>query len=71
MRPADSHIKIDYFHSCSDEMVDLMGIDGSLIPTRADWMAFYEEDALRPIELRQDASASTGRRRVVALAARR
>ena len=56
MCPADSHIKIDYFHSCSGEMLDLMGIDGSLLPTRADWMVFYEEDALRPIDLRRDYS---------------
>jgi RimJ/RimL family protein N-acetyltransferase len=46
-------VRIDYFHSASDEYLAMLGVDRALLPSRADWLAHYEEDFARPIAERQ------------------
>ncbi len=37
-------IRIDYFHDSSDAHLLKLGVDRTLLPSRADWFAFYERD---------------------------
>ena len=46
-------IRIDYFHSASDEYLDMLGVDRSRLPSREDWRASYEQDFARPLEQRE------------------
>jgi RimJ/RimL family protein N-acetyltransferase len=52
MHLADVAIRIDYFHSASDDHLRMLGVDRALLPTREAWRAFYEEDYSRPIRER-------------------
>jgi RimJ/RimL family protein N-acetyltransferase len=45
--------RIDYFHDAPDEYLVMLGVDRELLPSRADWLAYYEEDFARPIAERQ------------------
>jgi RimJ/RimL family protein N-acetyltransferase len=46
-------LRIDYFHDASDEYLEMLGVDRTLLPSRADWLASYEEDFARPIAERE------------------
>lgn len=52
MRLAEVTIRIDYFHSSSDEYLHLLGVDRDLLPSKVAWLASYEEDYARPLEKR-------------------
>jgi RimJ/RimL family protein N-acetyltransferase len=49
-------IRIDYFHDAPDEHLMRLGVDRSLLPSRAEWYSFYERDHARPITEREDYS---------------
>jgi RimJ/RimL family protein N-acetyltransferase len=46
-------LRIDYFHEASDEYLVMLGVDRALLPSRGDWLAYYEEDFARPIAERE------------------
>jgi len=46
-------VRIAYFHDASDEYLRKLGVDRALLPSRADWLAYYEEDFARPIAERE------------------
>lgn len=46
-------IRIDYFHSASDEHLEMLGVDRALLPSRRAWREFYEADYARAIPERQ------------------
>jgi RimJ/RimL family protein N-acetyltransferase len=46
-------VRIAYFHDASDEYLLRLGVDRALLPSRADWLAYYEEDFARPIAERE------------------
>lgn len=46
-------LRIDYFHDASDEYLLKLGADRALLPSRADWLAYYEEDFARPLAERE------------------
>jgi RimJ/RimL family protein N-acetyltransferase len=56
MALSDVWMRIDYFHSASDEHLQMLGVDRSLLPSRAAWLEFYEADYSRPITERQNYS---------------
>jgi RimJ/RimL family protein N-acetyltransferase len=45
-------IRVDYFLNASDEYLLELGVDRTALPSRADWLSFYEEDYRRPIRER-------------------
>ena len=49
-------IRIDYFHDSSDPHLLKLGVNRALLPSRADWLAFYERDYARPIAERENYS---------------
>lgn len=49
-------IRIEYFHDSSDTHLLMLGVDRTLLPSRADWSAFYERDYARPIAERENYS---------------
>ncbi len=49
MELEDVHLRIEYFHSASDDHLRLIGVDRALLPTPDAWRAFYEEDYDRPL----------------------
>ncbi len=46
-------LRIDYFHDASDEYLVMLGVNRALLPGRADWLAYYEEDFARPLAERE------------------
>jgi RimJ/RimL family protein N-acetyltransferase len=53
MRLDEVGFRIDYFHDADDEYLVKLGVDRALLPSRADWLAFYEEDFARPLAERE------------------
>jgi len=53
LRLDEVEIRIAYFHDASDEYLLKLGADRTLLPSRADWLAFYEEDFARPLPERE------------------
>jgi RimJ/RimL family protein N-acetyltransferase len=53
MRLDEVDVRIDYFHDSSDEYLLKLGVDRELLPSRADWRAYYEEDFARPLAERE------------------
>ncbi len=49
-------VRIDYFLDASDEYLLTLGVDRNALPSRADWISFYEEDYRRPIRERANHS---------------
>jgi RimJ/RimL family protein N-acetyltransferase len=49
LRLEEIGLRIDYFHDAADEYLLKLGVDRALLPSRADWLAHYEEDFARPI----------------------
>lgn len=49
-------IRIGYFHDASDEHLTRLGVDRTLLPSRADWFSFYERDHARPLAEREQYS---------------
>jgi RimJ/RimL family protein N-acetyltransferase len=49
-------MRIDYFHDATDEHLLRLGVDRALLPSRADWLSFYEHDYVRPIPERENYS---------------
>lgn len=45
--------RIDYFHDASDQYLLKLGVERVLLPSRAAWRAYYEEDFARPIAKRE------------------
>lgn len=56
MRIEDADIRIGYFHDSTDEHLARLGVNRSLLPTRAQWRSHYELDAARPVPERQEYS---------------
>jgi RimJ/RimL family protein N-acetyltransferase len=56
MRLDEVAVRVDYFHDSSDDHLLRLGVDRSLLPTRADWLAFYEGDYARPVDERANCS---------------
>lgn len=54
--PDEMHLRVDYFHSSSDDHLALMGADRALLPAPAEWVAAYAADAARPREERTTSS---------------
>jgi RimJ/RimL family protein N-acetyltransferase len=52
MRLDEVGIRIGYFHDASDDHLRLLGVDRALLPTRATWRKFYDDDYARPIHER-------------------
>jgi RimJ/RimL family protein N-acetyltransferase len=53
MRLDEVDVRIDYFHDASDEYLTHLGIDRALLPSRAAWRSYYEEDFARPVAERE------------------
>jgi RimJ/RimL family protein N-acetyltransferase len=49
-------IRIDYFHDSSDDHLRTLGVDRTLLPSREEWLSFYQEDYARPISARMSYS---------------
>ncbi|MGH7692774.1 MAG: GNAT family N-acetyltransferase [Candidatus Dormibacteria bacterium] len=56
MQLAEVGIRISYFHDASEEHLKTLGVDRSLLPTRRDWMDFYQADYARPLRDRRNYS---------------
>lgn len=56
MRLSEVAIRIDYFHNATDEHLLLIGVDRALLPSRAAWLKFYENDYTLPVEKRANYS---------------
>jgi len=54
MQLAEVPIRIDYFHNASDDHLRTLGVDRTLLPSRAAWRKFYEADFDRPIRQREN-----------------
>jgi RimJ/RimL family protein N-acetyltransferase len=52
----EAGIRIGYFHDASDEHLVRLGVDRTLLPSRADWFSFYEHDHARPVAEREQYS---------------
>lgn len=52
MKLGEVGIRIDYFHRASDQHLQTLGVDRSLLPTPDAWRASYEEDFARPLRAR-------------------
>jgi RimJ/RimL family protein N-acetyltransferase len=53
MRLDEVGVRIDYFHDASDEYLRKLGVDRSLLPSKADWRDSYAKDFARPLEERE------------------
>ena len=56
LREDEISLRIDYFHSASDEHLERLGVARELLPDPVVWRTYYEEDYRRPIERRRDYS---------------
>jgi RimJ/RimL family protein N-acetyltransferase len=52
MRLSEVGIRIDYFHDATDDHLLALGVERALLPTREEWLSFYEEDDARAINAR-------------------
>ncbi len=52
MSLSEAAIRIDYFLGASDDYLLALGVDRDALPSRVDWLAFYEKDYRRPIRER-------------------
>jgi RimJ/RimL family protein N-acetyltransferase len=52
MQLDDVNIRINYFHDATDEHLSTLGVDRSLLMSKASWTEFYREDYARPLEQR-------------------
>lgn len=50
MSLAEVDVRIDYFHSSSDDHLRTLGVDRRLLPSRAAWRDYYEADYARPLQ---------------------
>ena len=46
-------IRIDYFHSATDDYLDMLGVDRARLLARDAWCKAYAEDYARPIQQRE------------------
>jgi RimJ/RimL family protein N-acetyltransferase len=53
MPPEAVDLRIDYFHDATDEDLVVMGVERSLLPSRAAWRRSYAEDFARPLAERR------------------
>jgi RimJ/RimL family protein N-acetyltransferase len=49
LRLDEVDFRIDYFHDASDSYLLKLGVERALLPSRAAWRAYYEEDFARPV----------------------
>lgn len=56
MQLTEVGIRIDYFHDASDDHLHALGVERTLLPSRAAWHAFYEADYARPVPERENYS---------------
>ncbi|MGC2175686.1 MAG: hypothetical protein WA614_09505 [Acidimicrobiales bacterium] len=56
MQLSEVGIRIDYFHDSSDDHLRTLGVDPTLLPSREEWLSFYQEDYARPISARMSYS---------------
>jgi RimJ/RimL family protein N-acetyltransferase len=56
MRLDEVRVRIEYFHDAPDAHLLRLGVDRSLLPSPAEWYAFYERDQARPISERENYS---------------
>jgi RimJ/RimL family protein N-acetyltransferase len=54
LREDEIGLRIDYFHSASDEHLERLGVARELLPDPVVWRSYYEQDYRRPIELRRE-----------------
>ena len=54
LREDEISLRIDYFHSASDEHLERLGVARELLPDPAVWRSHYERDHRRPIERRRE-----------------
>ena len=52
MRLEEVDLIIDYFHHSSPEHLELLGVDPTRLPGRAQWKQQYEQDYAQPLEQR-------------------
>jgi RimJ/RimL family protein N-acetyltransferase len=52
MELADFEVRIAYFHEATDEHLNRLGVDRSLLPRRDVWRALFEQNLARPLEER-------------------
>lgn len=52
MQLSEVGIRIDYFHDSSDDHLRILGVDRASLPSREEWLSFYEDDYARPISAR-------------------
>jgi RimJ/RimL family protein N-acetyltransferase len=53
LRLDEVDVRIDYFHDASDDYLTKLGVDRALLPERAAWRTFYEEDFAKPLAERE------------------
>jgi RimJ/RimL family protein N-acetyltransferase len=53
MRLDEVDVRIDYFHDASDDYLARLGVDRALLPSKAAWRSFYEQDFARPLAERE------------------
>jgi len=46
-------LRVDYFRQSSDEYLAKLGVDRELMPSREEWVGYYEEDFARPLAERE------------------
>lgn len=46
-------LRIEYFHSATDDFLRHLGVDRARLPAPQEWRAWYRDDYARPIEERQ------------------
>lgn len=56
MSLSETPVRIDYFLDAPDDYLLKLGVDRNALPSRADWLSFYEEDHRRPIRERTNYS---------------
>lgn len=44
MTPDDVGVRIDYFHSASDDFLEMLGVDRARLPSRDEWHREFEAD---------------------------
>ena len=54
LRADEINLRIDYFHSASDEHLGRLGVARELLPDPVAWRSYYEGDYRRPIERRRE-----------------
>lgn len=52
MRLEEVEIVIDYFHRSTPEHLEMLGVDPTRLPQRADWLRYYSQEYARQIQER-------------------